>query len=315
MRKMNESIERIPPELIAQRKYELCIRDPLSQELIQYLGDWGKTNSNKFPDKTEVGKTKRKVLRLTKKITNKWKCTISTGGYDPKSWFMFPTEDIVVKNLGKEIEANLKYMLLLNKLNFLPKEQIKGTIQWKPEKGKILLEINTRTLTEKKKTETLNNIWEIISKKIPKKKTKKQWRPSPKKGEDKELGFIYSTKENVFQNYLKWYDWHTEHKLKFRHIAHIDKTNKTNSIKASKILEIFKHKKIKWGISVKGEDKIEKGVKLVFKAIHRKSYSQRDIEPLIEDFNCPNHKKDECPKNCTYLKQWEGYFNRLHLIS
>jgi len=124
------------------------------------------------------------------------------------------------------------------------------------------------------------------------------------------LKSICEMKKETFKEYLKWYDIHTKEKLSFRLIAHIDKISKTNPSKASEILEKLKSKKIRWGNPVRGEDKIEKGVKLTYEAIHRKKYLKKQIEPLTEEYNCPQHKKD-CPTSCNYRKDWLGKFNRL----
>lgn len=117
-------------------------------------------------------------------------------------------------------------------------------------------------------------------------------------------------REATFNNYLRWYDIHTTEKLSFRLIANIEKNRKNNPQCAEEILEKLKSNKIRWGISIKGEDAVEKGVKIIYKAIHRTDYSQKKIEPLIENYNCPKHKSG-CPTSCKYYKNWLGRFNRL----
>jgi hypothetical protein len=64
------------------------------------------------------------------------------------------------------------------------------------------------------------------------------------------------------------------------------------------------------GESIKGEDSIEKGVKLIYKAIHRKVYPKPKKQGL---FICPKHGQD-CPKDCKHLKNWMKVFNKRYML-
>lgn len=176
----------------------------------------------------------------------------------------------------------------------------KGSEEWLP----IL--INTSRLNKSDAKKIKRFLWEIIETRLQKGADKKPHFESP------DCAFLYRLrKEDTFQKYLKWYDIHTKEKLSFRLIAHIEKQGKQ---KGAELLETLKSKKVRWGSPIKGEDKIEKGVKLIYKAIHRTDYSRKKIEPVIEGYNCPTHQKNNCPASCNYHKEWSGRFNRLNPV-
>lgn len=167
----------------------------------------------------------------------------------------------------------------------------------------LVINIDRINKNDAKKVKRL--LWKIIESNLQKGKTKKPL------GEYPECAFLYHIrKEDTFQRYLKWYDLHTKEKLGFRLIAFIDNTSKTDPQRASKLLEKLKSEKYRCGEPKEGEDKIEKGVKLIYKAIHRDNYSRKTIEPLFEEYNCSTHGKN-CPASCRYYKGWVGRFNRL----
>ena len=168
----------------------------------------------------------------------------------------------------------------------------------------ILIRTSRLNNSDAKKIKRL--IWDIIKANLQKGATKKPY------DEYAELSFLYSLrKEDTFQKYLRWYDIHTQEKLSFRLIALIDNIYKTNPSQASEALEKFKSKKVQCGNPIKGEDKVEKGIKSIYKAIHRTDYSKKKIEPLIEKYNCPQ-QQNRCPSTCDYSKKWIARFNRLN---
>lgn len=155
-------------------------------------------------------------------------------------------------------------------------------------------------------------------------------KPIPAVRDSRELGFISAMAEDTFVQYLKWYDLHmggdyqAPKGLPFRTIAFDefgqqkfpDKlevakrriAEKTKSIKTS----AGKEKEIKGpiGAPVPGEDIVEKGVKLIYRAIHRKAYPSKKRQEL---YNCPQHGK-ECTDNCLYLKKWMKDFNKRQML-
>jgi hypothetical protein len=140
-----------------------------------------------------------------------------------------------------------------------------------------------------------------------------------------ELGFISAMTDDTFAKYLKWYglhmggDYQSPRGLPFRTIAyheqlereHPDRAEedkkmlaeKTKTIRSSRGERVIKGYV---GEPINGEDVVATGVKLIYKAIHRKPYPARKKLSL---FNCPEHGKD-CPENCQYFKKWMWDFNK-----
>ena len=108
---------------------------------------------------------------------------------------------------------------------------------------------------------------------------------------------------------MRWYDLHTQEKLGFRAIAAWQNTQETNPKRATQVMEQLIQHKAKCHGSIQSEDRIEKGVKTIYKAIHRVKYSRKDMEPIIEEYNCPHHGTG-CPSSCTYYQKWLGRFDR-----
>jgi hypothetical protein len=191
--------------------------------------------------------------------------------------------------------------------------------------GLIPLGIDIGGLSEKDKTRVTEEIWTLIKSKIKERKAKaKGQRGLPAVRDSKELGFISLIPDDVFANYLKWYDLHMEKGLHFRTIAfheyvereHPDKAEevkrriaeRTKTIKARNGKERIIKGVI--GQSIKGEDNVEQGVKLIYQAIHRKAYPSKKKQ---SSYSCPEHGR-ECPKNCSYLKQYMKDFNTRNML-
>ena len=148
----------------------------------------------------------------------------------------------------------------------------------------------------------------------------------------KDLMFLYHIKDSTFEQYLKWYDLNieagsqkpNEDTFSFRAIAFLDFIERKHpdryedvKIKIGEITETIKSmrgKKTLKGVigqPVKGEDKIEKGVKLIYGAIHRNPYPSTKTKQ--KDYNCPEHGL-ECTKECKYLIDFMKDFNRRMML-
>lgn len=142
---------------------------------------------------------------------------------------------------------------------------------------------------------------------------KLEGRPKRIMDEPEGLWFIYDCKEDTFQNYLRWYDIHTQERLGFRLIAFLEKYRSN--------LETYEEwlKKLStttWKVGkdcAKGEDRIEKGVKLIWTAIHRKPYSSKKVKPVMEDWTCPVHGK-EYDATCKHCKGLSDRFDRINSV-
>jgi len=163
-------------------------------------------------------------------------------------------------------------------------------------------------------------IWSIIENNLQKERTKKPH------DEFKECGFLYHLRdEKTFQNYLRWYDLHFEKPhFTFRAIAFIEyvfrnypdkyESTMTEIAKRTKIVRTARGERILKGVvgeHIKGEDAVEKGVKLIYSAIHRKPYLQKTKQ---RDYNCPTHGVS-CPTmECPYLKSFMKDYNRRNVL-
>lgn len=196
---------------------------------------------------------------------------------------------------------------------------------------RIPIGIDIGGLTDKDRGRVTEEIWNLIKSKIHERKAKGQ-KHLPAVGDSKEVGFITSRKieDEVFEKYLKWYDLHmgkdynTPKGFNFRTIASHDWLEREYPEKAEegkrRIAERTKTIKFRSGRErtikgvvgepVKGEANVEKGVKLIYQAIHRKAYPSRK---KMELFNCPEHGGN-CPKECTYLKAKMRDLNKRTLL-
>ena len=298
-------------EKVFNRKRELIIRDPIFEDLsnvfnriedfswIRNLADYGQ------------------FIELWGETIDKWHVALNFD-YLKRNIFIKPyfTNNVIwvgrkYSGIDFDTSPRLQWTCYPNPFNDKPfcadiNELVDPEPLGQSLHGKrIALVIDTSYLNKNDARKIKKLLWKTIEPYLEKGVSKApRW-------EHPECAFLYSLRrEDTFQNYLRWYDIHTKEKLSFRLIAHIDKIHKTDPGKASEILEKLKSQKIRWGNPIKGEDKIEKGVKLIYKAIHGKKYSQKKIKPLIEEYNCPQHRSD-CPASCKYYKDWLGRFNRL----
>jgi hypothetical protein len=101
-------------------------------------------------------------------------------------------------------------------------------------------------------------------------------------------------------------DYNTPKGFTFRTIAFLDYAEKERPDQKDKAIERVKQKGKRWiGHPISGEDAVEKGVKLIYQAIHRKPYPAKKKAEL---FNCPIHG-ELCPADCKNLEKSMEIFN------
>lgn len=262
-----------------------------------------------------------KLFRLTGKIGYKWHIDISFDFSSKQISFKPYTNDEIIWTGSAPVIEGYQGVIKSD-FNKYP------CLYWSPEpnhfgKEPILADINEFTTPGYKARGTwlpilidisrLNQsdsrwvrkqLWDIIKRQLIKSGSKKPHDEYP------ECSFLYSLRnERTFQNYLHWYDVHTKHKIGFRLIALYERHKQANEDKGQRFLEAIKTKQFKVGRLEKGEDKVEKGVKLIYKAIHRKPYPKRDTKSTMEQYKCPAHG-DQCPVSCAHLKDFMSKFNK-----
>ena len=190
-----------------------------------------------------------------------------------------------------------------------------NTGRWVP------LLVNTSRINRSHAKAIKKQIWDIIERNLPKGNTQKPER------ECKECAFLYGIRqEKTFHKYLRWYDLHMEadrekpNGYSFRAIAfyenvlqkHPEKYDATKEMIANRTKVIRASNsditvKGYIGDPVKGEDAVEKGIKLIYSAIHRKPYPSKKTKQ--KEYNCPTHGVS-CPSGCAYREDFMKCFNR-----
>jgi hypothetical protein len=313
--------EKSKGRIFLERRLQLIIRDPLGKKLIEEFKKLPLPHDD-WPEE---------IQNLNYELLNKWNVHIRStrdqkyryalAGWpydervDPEGKYplVIGFRDRILEPIRfHHYDTSLKNFAYETRMKEYPSKAeliiSKHGVELFPIDEKLLIEIDLNLIDLNDARYVKKDIWEYIERCI--KKRKQEGKRTIIFHEPAELLPLYHIREATFNNYLRWYDIHTTERFTFRLIALIEKIRKNNPQRAEEILEKLKSKKIRWGNSIKGEDAVEKGIKLIYKAIHRTDYSQKKIEPLIEEYICPKHESD-CPVSCTYHKTWLGRFNRL----
>lgn len=83
------------------------------------------------------------------------------------------------------------------------------------------------------------------------------------------------------------------------------RTKEVRSIKGKRILKGV------IGDPIKGEDAVANGVKIIYRAIHRKPYPSKKITQ--KEYNCPTHGV-LCSVDCSYKIDFMKDFNRRYML-
>lgn len=325
---------------IGDRRFELFKRDPLAQEMENLFR---KSHSKTYPEK-EKEKFHRRIEELWIELMQKWNCHISTkNNYSSKpfSWLEFSSGAFTITDATeyiRKLSAKIKIDLETGKQTRNHFERTGWIFYYleggHDDRGNIYIPIPPKALpifldiggiSEKDKTKVTEAVWNIVKTEIKKRKTdmKGQYRGCPAVRDPKELGFISNVTDDVFSKYLKWYDLYITG-LPFRTIAAHEILDRECPSRAEegkrKIADNTKTIKTRCGksktmrgvvaMSVKGEDNVEKGIKLVYEAIHRKPYPSKKKQT---SYDCPEHGNN-CPKECGYLKKWFRNFNKRKML-
>lgn len=295
-------------ERINNRFKELMARDPL---VLKYLNEF-----NEYMDRNPALKEGSHILdppkavkKLGVKVFKKWNSPLLEG-INNSEYFM-------VQKILPPIGKLAAWKQVVNSPNF-PEHPLQAYAFFK-NPGHLYIDINCSVLDKNDAKYVKSAVWELVrllieSKQVSVKGQEKNRIPTSPPDDPPELAPFYHMREDVFRNYLRWYDIHTKEKLGFRLMAVVESIRQKNISGAEELLKRFIHARVKWGSPVKGEDRIEKGVKLIHEAIHRKPYAQKEIESIIEEYNCPQHGNN-CKPTCIYYKAWLGRFNRLNKIA
>ncbi len=293
-------------------------RDPLLLELAKLIDSYD--IKHKCPPED-------KITDLKNRIEAKWNVSLIITGYAQPNVngveivesFKpdLPLSPIKVKEIdlkGKEVIKEAEVFLIYNRVKGFPLSSfpvLSSEMLISTQAPILTIQVDLDCITLNDSAFMRKAMWEIIKRNLMERRNAKRPVAKRSKGiilnDHAELDFVYTSKDDIFKNYLRWYDMHIREKLSFRLIALYEKTKPEQQ---SFLLECIKTQKSRYGISIKGEDKIEKGIRLIYKAIHRANYSRNAVTPTLEVYDCPKHG-NQCPVSCTYYKEWLARFNRL----
>lgn len=300
----------------AERKYALIIRDPLTHRYDKKLLEWLRDQSNE--------RLTEEVINLDHELEMKWSFSIQI----PRVVMDNLEEALSRIEMGhiirpwRPIFANLQAIRDLRKAFPRPvRDQKTGVIIITGyETGLIFcppplipIAIDPTRLTLHDLGWIMKAVRDIVKPEIEKSRGEncQSWTPISPRGEPEALARVLRCRPENFEKYLQWYDLRTAG-LPFRLIAYYESTI-IDPDRRKEILEnvIRARKNPKVRKEVESESAVKKGVSLIMFAIHReKAPSDQDKILLFGDFNCPDHKDNECSLDCNYLIEWLGRFDK-----
>lgn len=174
----------------------------------------------------------------------------------------------------------------------------------------VYLDVDLSTLDMHDEKRVKSEMWQIVKTSLLlRQKALEGMKQAQPQDDPPELGFVYHIREPVFENYLRWYDLHIKEYLGFRLIAFLENVRKENLLTYDEWLEKLRSMKWKVGRPIRGEDRVEKAVKIIWEAIHKSSYTKP--EAIMDEWSCPTHGNDyhdEC-KSCRALSD---KFNKIY---
>lgn len=296
------------------RKGELIRRDPLYEELTKVLALFPYEPLPVIPPEKKA--LYEKIPLLKGELEKKWNVEIDYTE-EERYWanragqsYSGSDGPLIIRQgwfRGKDGKSYTLKAIPLKAWRLNPDTQETEKLKFNevlPTDDKLLIEIDLNLMDRGEDLKFLKkNVLSLIARCLEQRK--QEGRKPTIIGEPEKRSLLYHFKDKTFQNYLRWYDLHTQEKLSFRLIAAMGRSKEP-----SQFLEKIKQEKFKWGIPVKEEANVQKGVKYVYEAIHKTKYSPKEIEPIIEQYNCPKHGT-ECPLGCKYSKRWYAMFDRL----
>jgi hypothetical protein len=183
-----------------------------------------------------------------------------------------------------------------------------------PDQIPIVIDSSTINLNDSKKIKKA--FWSIVEEELRKKgasKADSTWTPSPPFGKPKELGFLYRSKDETFYKYLRWYDL-KDQGLPFRLIAEIEHGSHDVEKRRTRFdEEVARKKKTRIGMRIPGESAVRRGYQIIYEAIHRQTLPNREEDiKTLENYNCPDHEKNNCSEDCPHLRSWLAKFDHAH---
>lgn len=300
----------------AERKYALIIRDPLTHRYDKKLLEWLRDQSNE--------RLTEEVKNLDQELEKKWSFSIDIPRVvmDNLQEALSRVERGQIIRPWRPIFAKPQAVRDLRKAfpHLIKNQKTGAIIQTGYETGLIFcpsplipIAIDPTMLTLHDADMVMKAVWNMVKPDIKKSRgeNRQGWTPISPRGEPEALARVLRCRPENFEKYLQWYDLRTAG-LPFRLIAYYESTI-IDPKRRMEILEnvIRARKNPKVRKEVESESAVKKGVSLIMFAIHReKAPSDQDKILLFGDFNCPDHKDNECSFDCKYLIDWLGRFGK-----
>jgi hypothetical protein len=301
---------------LAERKYALIIRDPLTTRYDRKLIAWLKDQGNEI--------LTGEVKNLHHEMEIKWHFRI----YIPKvimdnieealsrierGLITRPWRPIFVKpQVVKDLRRHPGYLIIDPKTEQgLSTGYEEGLIHCGPPLIPIAIDPTILTLHDADKVRKA--VWDIVKVEIKKLQDGKGpgWTPVAPGGEPEALAEVLRCRSASFEKYLRWYDLHMA-TVPFRLIDHYESVIEDPARREAifeNVVGARKNPKVRH--KVKSESAVRKGHDLICIAIYReKSLDVEDKLSLFGDFKCPIHERNECPDGCAYTAKFIKRYNK-----
>jgi hypothetical protein len=290
-------------DIVNYRFKELMRRDPLVTDFLKKYQQYA-IQCPKVLGQAGILVMPEQLLLQEREISKKWNTAVFE--FDPNGGFQ-------VQKIQGKVREHTPVMSISDVI--IPDAiKARGCDVFPKQPDHVYLDIDLSTVDMGDEKDVKKQVWGIIKTKVEERQTGTKGnrkKPQSQPNDDPpELAFFYHCREDIFRNYLRWYDIYTQEKLGFRVIAFLDEIRNKDVMKYEQWFIKLRTTKFKVRKPIKEEDNIEKAVKIIWEAIRREPYSRQMVEPVIEEWSCPEHG-NKCSPSCDYYKNWENRFNKL----
>ena len=302
---------------IAERKYALIIRDPLTHKFDRKILEW-------LSDQNNEGLS-GDLNNLHQELEVKWRFRI----YIPRAVLDNVEEALSRLELGlirrpwrpifpkpqtiRDLRKGFGHLIIDRKTQQIINTGYEdtGLIFCRPPI--IPIGIDPTMLTLHDADRVMKAVWDIVKSEIKKLQGEHRqgWTPVSPGGEPEALAKVLRSRPTNFEKYLKWYDLHVAG-LPFRLIAHYESAiedPERREIIFEKVIGARKNPKVRKPVKI--ESAVKKGFALFQLAIHRKkSLDDEDKFSLFKPFKCPDHKDNNCSPDCEHFVKWMKDYNK-----
>ena len=184
-----------------ERKKELIVRDPLTRKFEKQIHLLVQQKGNKKKE------TYHETGEFFSKLQDKWNIPIfnmDTGHWPLLDFPIFSRSYLTGHKIV--IDAIEMHQLFKEHGKFIDNVPSKtGCVYFRPHELPIIIDLSTLTLNDSKKVK--NEVWDITKKALNERRRNKnkELNTQAPPDEPEELGFIYHSRDETFNKYLRWY--------------------------------------------------------------------------------------------------------------